>query len=122
MEHIRRSPRAQAISVRNNVSPSIASEGIARQRFAAFAFFAFASRAISWRMSAMVTNANDLWSALARAVSHSITSGASRKLTGFVGAMMTLVNSSALHPHTIWLDSGQDGSYLNGDDIHWISM
>jgi hypothetical protein len=121
MEHTRRSPRAQAIGVCNNVSPSIASEGIA-QRFAAFAFFAFASRAISWRMSAMVTNANDLWSALARAVSHSTTSGASRKLTGFVGAMMTLVNDSASHPHTIWLDSGQDGSYLNGDDIHWSSM
>jgi hypothetical protein len=73
--------------------------GISGASLAADAYFAaaawrgwlrvdrFASRAISSLTSSMTIKASDLRSAVARAVSHSTTSGASRRPTDFVGAI-----------------------------------
>jgi hypothetical protein len=60
--------------------------GLAGQRFAGFGLFA--SRAICSRASCITMNASERWSASALALSHAITSGASRKLTDFVGAIL----------------------------------
>ena len=66
------------------------------QVFGGFARFGLASRAICSRAICVTMNASERWSASALALSHAITSGASRRLTDLVEPLSNRAVGEAL--------------------------